>query len=293
MKSPRWWRWKKQIKQWEHQADQAIFWTVGGMRFLADRLAGTFEVRRFDISIPHLPSALQGITITHLTDLHLGTTFTPERHLPPVIAACHQLNSDLICITGDWIDFSNEALEQAMPQLQTLRARLGVYGSLGNHDAYDNRWRLIQSLRRWLGDRLLINQTYDLPIAGAILRLIGLDYTGSYSRVLRNWNFLHPKPESSIDVSVAMAHHPNAFPFLAKQGVSLTLSGHTHGGQISLTSPPAPAIGLVNHRFRHLRGHYQKNSSHLYVNCGLGSSIPIRWNCPLEIVQFKLTAASP
>ncbi len=291
MKSPCWWRWKKRIKQWEHQADQAIFWTVGGMRARAERMAGAFVVNRLDLTFPQLPPSLEGITITHLTDFHFGTTFTAERHLPPVIQACHQLNSDLICITGDWIDFSNEAFEQALPQLRTLRARLGVFGSLGNHDAYDHRWRLIQLLRDWLEDRLLINQVRDLLIGNALLRIIGLDYTGHRARVRRNWNFLHPKSKVPADFTLALAHHPNAFPFLAENKVSLTLSGHTHGGQISLTKAPAPAIGPVTHRFRHVRGFYEKNGSQLYVNSGLGSSIPIRWNCPTEIVQFRLSGS--
>lgn len=73
-----------------------------------------------------------------------------------------------------------------------------------------------------------------------------------------------------------------------QHGVALTLSGHTHGGQLSLTSAPDPVLGWASFKFRYSRGWYRLHGSRMYVSCGLGQSIPLRINCPPEIAHIRL-----
>jgi predicted MPP superfamily phosphohydrolase len=84
-----------------------------------------------------------------------------------------------------------------------------------------------------------------------------------------------------------LAHHPHSFDAAAQAGFPLILSGHTHGGQIMLTSQ----VGLGRVRFRYTSGLYEKPGSKLIVNNGLGNWFPLRINAPAELVHITLNSA--
>jgi predicted MPP superfamily phosphohydrolase len=278
----------RRYKAFENYLQQLPITLLRGDRQTARSFIGNFEVIKHELSFPNLPKAWDGLTITHLSDLHLGRWFTPKHHLPPVIDACRQLKSDIICVTGDWIDFHNKVLTESMPYLRQLRAPLGLLTCLGNHDYFDNRWAFIRQLRSWLGSDLLINQTANRLQGGEKIVFLGLDFAGHGKRLQRHFTAAQLGRNDHSAFTIALAHHPNSFKFLKNANVALTLSGHTHGGQISLTRPPAKMIGPVMFHYPYIRGFYEDNGSKLYVNSGLGQSIPIRINCPAEVVQFTL-----
>jgi predicted MPP superfamily phosphohydrolase len=279
--------WDKKFRRAERFVHHAAFLAVGGLQRFARRQAGRFIVRRYTIAFPHLPPAWHGLTITHLSDFHFSRTFTPEHHLPPVLEACRRLDSDLVVMTGDWVDSNNEPLTPALPLLQQLQPRLGWWGILGNHDASENRWRLILQLREWLGDRLLINRAGILERDGQKIVLLGLDYAWGGPKLQRHVisALAHCPPDL---FTIALVHHPQAFHYLRDAKIPLTLAGHTHGGQWSLTPAPHRSIGPAMFHFPWLRGWYRDYQSRLYVSAGLGGSVPLRINCPPEIVQYTL-----
>jgi predicted MPP superfamily phosphohydrolase len=89
---------------------------------------------------------------------------------------------------------------------------------------------------------------------------------------------------------IALAHHPHEWDWLSWAGVPLTLSGHTHGGQIMFTPPgDHPDVGIGRLVFRYPRGFYHTPSSTLFVNSGVGNWFPLRVRAPTEIVQIRLT----
>jgi uncharacterized protein len=277
------------LKSFEHRAHNIPFLLHGGAPRFAERFIGDFEIRRIALHFPNLPSSWNGFTITHLTDLHLGSMFTPHGHLPPLIDACLNLKSDIICITGDWIDRKNHYLIEALPILKRLKAPFGVIGTLGNHDFRESRWQIIQHLRGWLKDDLLINEGAIRKNGSDPLVFLGMDYAARDKKFLRHFHALQSRRPFPDAFTIGLSHHPHGFDFLSTANVPLTLSGHTHGGQIAFTRAPGRFIGpAMIHRFRYIRGLYERNGAKLFVNLGIGHSIPYRMNSPAEILQFTL-----
>ena len=259
----------------------------------ARRQENALLVRRLPLPAPWLPDRLRGLTITHFSDLHVGRHYRPWM-LRKLVDIVGDLNSDLILVTGDIVDVSNDMLPPAMRALGQMRAPYGMFHCIGNHDQIDNRAEWIAAMRERFD--LLIDQRRSIEIGGERLTIAGLDFA---RRDLSELNvpshayhaqetLLGHDPASDGPV-IALAHHPHAFDALRARGVPLTLSGHTHGGQLMLTAPESSLeIGAGNALFRYIRGVYQRDASSLFVNAGVGNWFPLRINAPAEIVQIQL-----
>lgn len=246
--------------------------------------AGRFQINRHRLSLPDWPHDLRGLTITHLSDFHVGRFFRP-RHLEPVILAANGLDSDLMVVTGDIVDLSLDVLGVTIDALCELRSRYGVYLVLGNHDLIDDGPTLIREVRA-AGLDLLIDQCRRIEIGSQHVDLLGLDWDrGRY-----DWHVGKAMEGAAGEIPrVALSHHPHGFDALADAGVVLTLAGHTHGGQIMFTSPERPdPIGIGSLVFRYPRGFYRRGKATLFVNAGVGNWFPLRVNAPAEIVQLQI-----
>jgi predicted MPP superfamily phosphohydrolase len=147
-------------------------------------------------------------------------------------------------------------------------------------------------LHQWLGSRLLLNSTFDLEVRGARLRLAGLDYAPKIKGELADAALLRAAwPKEAADFILGLSHHPRGFDSLRKFGARLSLSGHTHGGQCSLTHSPLPAVTPFAGKFPYLRGLYEVEKAYLYVSVGTGQGFPLRLGNPPEIAQFTLRLA--
>ena len=132
---------------------------------------------------------------------------------------------------------------------------------------------------------------------GEKITIAGLDFAGSDEPTgrRRRGNLANAQKtfegfdESTHGPVIALAHHPHTWDVLARMGVPLTLSGHTHGGQLMLTSPgERPDIGIGRILFRYTRGFYHNGPSSLFVNSGVGNWFPLRIHAPAEVVQIRL-----
>lgn len=254
---------------------------------------GRFVVRRHQMAAPWLPDRLRGLKITHISDLHVGRLYRPYM-LGRMIDAVNDLDSDIVLVTGDIIDNSNDMLPPAVGALGMLNHRHGIYLAIGNHDMIDGREAFI----RYTSERLplLINQRQSIEIGGERLTIAGLDYARSrredaaHQGDLANAGLMLEGYDREREGPViALAHHPHAWDVLAPLGVPLTLSGHTHGGQIMFTPPDDPGdLGLGRFLFRYIRGFYEQADSSLFVNSGVGNWFPLRINAPAEVVQIQL-----
>lgn len=254
--------------------------------------SGRFRIHRVAMKLDRLPDRLRGLTITHISDWHVGRLFTPA-HLPAMVDAVNKLKSDIVAVTGDMVDHSIDFLPEATQALAQLEHRHGRFTVLGNHDLIDSPQLLIEQLaQRERG--LLMDQHVELLIGGETICLAGLFWSWGERPAGRDPGFAARSAAALAGVdrnqfTIALTHHPHAFDALAERHVDLTLAGHTHGGQVMFTPPGSQTpIGGGSLLFRYIWGEYRLGPSAMYVTSGTGDWFPLRVNAPAEIVQIQL-----
>lgn len=244
-----------------------------------------FVTRRVDIPVRGLDARLDGYRIVHLSDLHIGA-LTPGWWARRWIERANAEKADAVAITGDLVT-SGVAFHETIAELVgDLRARDGVFCAMGNHDYFGEGEPLI-SLIRARGPKVLRNEGVVVERDGARLFIAAIDDTWTRRA---NLDLALEKRPARVP-TVMLAHDPDKFPQIAKRGVELVLSGHTHGGQIAV---PFLArfinASKLAHRF-HL-GVYTDGDSTLYVHPGLGTTgPPIRLGVAPALVVLTLRAA--
>lgn len=242
------------------------------------------------VMLPEMPDVLNGLKITHLSDLHIGKLTTPD-HLPTIMSVCQKMQGDLIAVTGDFIDLSQDVLDPVIEALRQLHAPLGVYLVPGNHDYLENGPKLVRKFRN-AGLNLLVNKTAVVNYQGSDITIAGVDYAHQRSEraFLVQRMMARTLRQGRTPLTILLAHHPDSFDEARKWGVDVTLSGHTHGGQVILkhTEGKRGSIGLGAMAFRYPRGLYHHGQRHLHVTSGVGSWFPLRVKCPSEIVSLTL-----
>lgn len=262
-----------------------------------------FAVERVELPLPGLPPALDGLRIAQLSDIHIGAYMPPEQ-VRRAADIANDLAPDLIVLTGDFVTGSRDPLRHCVRELATLRAPLGVWGCLGNHEIYAECEDLATQLFRDAGIRILRRENAELRWNGAALNLLGVDYQRTWSLEGRPLPMLAGvEPLLRRDVpNILLSHNPNAFPRAAELGIELTLAGHTHGGQIAVeilerNLSPARFVtdfvaGLYTRARQPAHGsgpERQPATSLLYVNRGLGTvGAPVRLGASPEITLLTL-----
>lgn len=250
---------------------------------------GRLVLREVELVLPDWPAADDGLRVAVLTDLHVGSPRNGLAHLDRVVALTNGARPDLVLIAGDLVIQGVAggrfvAPEDIAPRLARLRAPLGIHAVLGNHDWWLDAPRVAAALAD-SGIRLL-EDTATVVAAPAPFFLAGVSDL---------WEGAHDIPRALADVPdrapvVLFTHNPDIFPDVPAR-VTLTVAGHTHGGQVDL-----PFVGppVVPSRYgqRYAAGHIVEDGRHLFVATGVGTSIlPVRFRVPPAIVILTLTAA--
>lgn len=251
-----------------------------------------FEIVRKTIAIPGLPRQFEGLRIVQISDLHAGS-FPDSEPLQEVARLLSNLRPDMLVHTGDWVNDHPSEMRIVGDLLKNVPTELGFYGSLGNHDHYMSP-QDHATLQRILSEQstLLVNEHRDFRIDGATLSLAGVDNIGSGQAF---GDLPGTLANVQADTKVLLLHDPRAWDAYVAgthNDVDLTLSGHTHGGQIAVDffGNEFSLAGTVSKR---VRGHYQEGSQHLYVNAGLGTTaVPVRVAVRPEITELTLTRAT-
>ncbi|PYL45126.1 MAG: hypothetical protein DME29_02810 [Verrucomicrobia bacterium] len=252
---------------------------------IAMRQLEQFRVRRFVLPIAGLPSDLHGLTITQISDLHVGR-FTSGRVLRDVVRVVNELRVDLVLLTGDLINDALIDLDHGLDLVRSMQARYGVYLIEGNHDLIENGPEFERRVKN-SGIPFLLDESIVIKIRDVPLQLFGLSWTRARENrdaaIAAAVNHLlnQRQPES---FPILLAHHPHAFDAAAAASVPLTLAGHTHGGQLMLNDQ----YGFGPALFRYWSGLYSKGASKLVVSNGVGNWFPLRVRAPAELLHLTL-----
>lgn len=227
-----------------------------------------------------MPTAWDGLRILQISDVHAGP-FAPVNRLRLIRKMAQDLEADIIVFTGDQLDRRTSDAEVFARGFEGISAPLGVWGILGNHDHGTSASLALDSMTR-AGIYPLVNESVLLSREGVGLSLTGLDDFSS--------------PDGGPDFSaiqkypsafrVCLCHQPAGWINAAAHGAHLTLAGHTHGGQIALTTRRFNAARMET---RYIAGPYRRENDFLYVSRGTGvGAIPLRFGAPPEIDLISL-----
>lgn len=241
-----------------------------------------FRIRRLDVPVPGLPPALDGVTIAHLTDFHVGR-FTRGRVLERMVEETNRLDADLVALTGDFINHSLRDLPAALDVIRALRARSLVAACEGNHDLIENARTFRMEAERG-GMPLLLGGLATAEVRGQRVQLMGVPWSHSEDATRDNIRALLARRDASA-WPLLLAHHPHAWD--AAEGIPLTLAGHTHGGQLMLSE----RMGFGPAMFRYWSGLYTRPDRSLVVSNGIGNWFPIRIQAPAELLHLTLRRA--
>lgn len=244
----------------------------------------TFRVRELDIPVPGMPRSLDGATIAHVSDIHVGR-FTSGPVLKHISDATSALRCDLVLVTGDIIDHSLDDLPAALECLGAMDSRSGTFLCEGNHDLFQGV-QAFEDRVKAAGLPLLLDESAAVRVRGESIRLLGLRWATQVRSRRFVMNQELPFPREPDAFSILLAHHPHAFDAAAASGVGLTLAGHTHGGQLMLSE----RIGAGPMMFKYWSGLYTRPDASLVVSNGVGNWFPLRTFAPAEILKLTLRA---
>lgn len=242
------------------------------------------QIRRLDVEIADLPAELEGYTVAQLSDLHVGS-FDPKARALEWAQLSNALQPDLAVVTGDLVTSGDGFYRDAADAIAALRAKDGVFVTMGNHDLHSN-----DELARLISERgptVLRNDSRTVRRGNAELVIAGMDARhadpADVKRTLRG------QPEGAP--VVLLSHYPTSFDAAVEAGADLVLTGHTHGGQLGIPflSQRFNFARLTNQRSR---GPVYSGKTMMYVNAGLGTTgPPMRLAVPPEIALFTLRRA--
>ncbi|HUR54705.1 MAG TPA: metallophosphoesterase [Gemmataceae bacterium] len=247
--------------------------------------ANWLKVERPTLCLPNLPRAFDGLRVAFLTDIHHGP-FVSIDYVTSVVRTTLSLNPDLIVLGGDYSYKHAKYIRPCFDALSGLKAPLGVYGVLGNHDY----WHGLSETREGMqaaGIVELTNSGVWLERGTSRFRLGGVD------------DLWAGKPDAApaleyattSDACLLISHNPDFAENLRDRRVGLILSGHTHGGQAVLPVVGAPFIPS-RYGSKYLRGRVEAPATTVYVSRGLGTVAgPMRYGARPELTLVTLKSA--
>ncbi len=272
-------KWTRRRIKWSRRPGKIIFWPLicvllYGFAIEPMRLV----MRKTTITLPAWPGEFRDLRVTVFSDLHVGPPHITLARLRGIVEKANATEADLILMPGDFVEtplgWRMAEPEAIAAELKRLRAKAGVFATLGNHDWWYDSNRVRRALEKE-GIRVLDDQAVKIERQGKTFWLAG--FADAWAG--------HPNIEGTLrqitdDAPViAFTHNPEIFPTIPAR-VALTIAGHTHGGQIWL-----PFIGRpVIRDWPYAIGHFIEGGRHLFVTPGIGTSIfPVRFGVPPEI----------
>lgn len=242
-----------------------------------------YRTQHVKLELPNLPDAFRGIKAVHISDIHSGS-LTDRRAVERGVQQILDLSPDIIFFTGDLVNDHAGEMDEYRDVFARLKAPMGVYSCLGNHDYGDYRsWPSpeakvanLERLKKLHGDmgwKLLMNEHVALERNGQHLAVLGIENWGAkanfpkYGRMEDAWRGTEDYP-----FKILLSHDPSHWDAQVLKeypDIDLMLSGHTHGMQFGVEIPGF-RWSPVQYVYRQWAGLYRSGKQHLYVNRGFG-----------------------
>ena len=241
------------------------------------------RVRRSTVTLPNLPRSFEGTTVAFVSDVHHGP-FVPRGYVRSIVERTNALKPDLVLLGGDYCHHGPEFIAPVLEELGKLKAPMGRFAVLGNHDHWDGLEESVDGLEA-AGIPLLRNSGEWVEKGRGRLRIGGVgDLWCDRPDVARALG-----DATDRDASILLSHNPDVAETLRDPRVGLMLSGHTHGGQVVVPLYGPPILPSAFGR-KYAHGLVRGPSCSVFVSRGVGTiSPPVRLFCPPEIVLITLT----
>ncbi len=257
-----------------------------------------FKIDKQQIEIANLPQELKGLTLTLISDIHAGQ-FMLEDEMHEYANVINDIGSDIIFIPGDFVNFDPQDSKSVARAFRDLKAKHGVYGTLGNHDFFVNPDYVADVMNNESPVKVLRNKHEKITVNGKDLYILGVDDTRDSgirtNDVILNYidNTIAEAGASNTSYAdspkILLCHKPYAFDDIAKRDLDLVLSGHTHGGQVVPFKFGDFNLSFAAFVSKYISGYYNIGKANMYISRGIGTvGLPIRLNCPPEITKITL-----
>ncbi len=243
-----------------------------------------YQIKRVKLAFDNLPASFKGLRIVHISDVHSGS-FMDKKAVQHGIDLILKENADLIFFTGDLVNDKATEMKDYMDVFNQLKAPMGVFSTLGNHDYGDYvQWPIegiskeqnlinLQKVHADLGWKLLMNEHVALEKNGEQIALLGIENWGAKARFPKygKMDLAHAGTEK-YPFKILLSHDPSHWDAQVKTtypDVDLMLSGHTHGMQFGIDIPGFK-WSPVQYVYKQWSGLYEDAKQKLYVNRGFG-----------------------
>ncbi len=260
-----------------------------------------YRIMRERIRFDHLPKSFKGLKIVQISDMHLGSFNKKFDQIAKAVELINEQEPDLILFTGDLVNNFAEETDGWAPVLDKMKAKIGKYSVLGNHDYGDySEWKsaaekeknleAIKKFHKKMGFRLLLNESETFGINGEEIALVGVEnwgkppfpQHGDLKKACANTN--------QQPFRILMSHDPSHWDaeVLTSTTIDLTFAGHTHGMQFGIERAGIK-WSPIQYKYPRWGGLYREGDQYLYVNRGFGYiGFPGRIGMPPEITVVEL-----
>lgn len=257
--------------------------TLFGSLLFGFRNKYNYQLKRIPLAYNNLPAAFKGLKIIHISDIHIGS-LQDKKAVEAGIQLIRQQQPDLVLFTGDLVNNKASEMDGWTDIFSGLRAPMGVYSVLGNHDYGDyvawptyedkqNNLATLQQIHAGMGWRLLMNEHVVLEKGGEKIALLGIENWGAKGRFPKYGKMQHAySGTEQIPFKILMSHDPSHWDAQVRTeypDVDLMLSGHTHGMQFGMENPFFK-WSPVQWMYKQWAGLYEEGNQRLYVNRGFG-----------------------
>ncbi|MFC0878585.1 metallophosphoesterase [Saccharicrinis sp. FJH2] len=262
----------------------ATAFLIAGILILSYAYIETYWIKTKNLTIysENLPDSFDGKKLVFISDVHLGP-YISEKRIQKVVNRINALQPDIILLGGDYIDIRAKYVMPVFNALQNLKAPMGKYGVLGNHEFIEDPQQVIRKFRESKLN-LCHNNSFWITEGKDSIKIGGVgDLWESDQKIENTINDVRDS-----DFCILLSHNPDYIEELKTNKIDLMLSGHTHGGQVTFFGLWAPLIPSdYGQKYRY--GLKQIKHTQLYVTSGVGVvGVPFRFFCRPEIVEITL-----